>query len=181
MKTSCKKHNWETQVIGEHKLGTVCTKCGILKTEFDNMEKNDENINLTLDIENLSKEQQESIKNASAITYDGITFVRKDIVSDWMVKFTEQKLKTGEVKKWENFKVVKKFTLFPLRIYQYTSQTTWWSWMKTSYIFKTKKYPAGASNLYDWLYSFFVGYYWKNERMSGVEEYNDYLTYKNKK
>ena len=124
-------------------------------------------------------------KQQVAITYNDITFVRKDIVGGWMVKFTEQKLKdekneTNEFQKWENFKVVKRFTFFPLRIYQYSSQTTWWSWLKTSYIFKTKKYPAGASNLFDWLYSYFIGCYWLNERMSDIEEYNDYLKYKNK-
>ena len=37
MMKMCKKHNWETQLIGEHKLGTVCTKCGILKKELDKM------------------------------------------------------------------------------------------------------------------------------------------------
>lgn len=40
--------------------------------------------------------------------------------------------------------------------------------------------PAGASNLFDWLYSYFIGCYWLNERMSDIEEYNDYLKYKNK-
>lgn len=38
MMKMCKKHNWETQLIGEHKLGTVCTKCGILKKELDKMD-----------------------------------------------------------------------------------------------------------------------------------------------
>ena len=82
-----------------------------------------------------------------------------------------------EYQKWDNFKVVKKFTFFPLRIYQYSSQTTWWSWMKTSYIFKTKKYPLEATNPFNYLYSYFIGYYWKNERMSDINEYNDYLIY----
>ena len=30
----------------------------------------------------------------------------------------------GEYQKWEHFRVVKKFTILPLKIYQYTSQTT---------------------------------------------------------
>ena len=29
------KHNWETQLIEPHKLGTICTNCGILKTDWD--------------------------------------------------------------------------------------------------------------------------------------------------
>lgn len=29
------KHNWETQLIGPHKIGTICTNCGILKKEWD--------------------------------------------------------------------------------------------------------------------------------------------------
>jgi hypothetical protein len=29
------KHNWETQLIEPNKLGTICTNCGILKTDWD--------------------------------------------------------------------------------------------------------------------------------------------------
>ena len=38
-KEICKKHNWETQLIAPHKLATICTKCGILKIEWN--KKND--------------------------------------------------------------------------------------------------------------------------------------------
>jgi hypothetical protein len=84
---------------------------------------------------------------------------------------------TNKYEKWKNFKVVKRFTFFPLRIYQYSSQRTWWSWMKTSYILKDKHYPSEASNFFDWIYSYFIGYYWTNDRMSDLDEYNDYLNY----
>jgi hypothetical protein len=56
---------------------------------------NNSYVNLTLDIENLSDEQKEFIKTAGAITYDDVTFVRKDVVGNWMVKFTEQKLQNN--------------------------------------------------------------------------------------
>jgi hypothetical protein len=68
---------------------------------------------------------------------------------------------------WEHFRVVKKFTFLPLRIYQYTSQTTWWSWFETTYILQSWKIDDGFR-------SYFSGGYWKNERLSDVEEYNDY-------
>ena len=82
---------------------------------------------------------------------------------------------SNEYQKWEHFKVEKRFTLFPLRIYQWSSQTIWWSWLKTSYIFKEKRHDT--SNLFNSLYFYFAGYYWKNCRMSDIDEYNDYLTY----
>lgn len=79
--------------------------------------------------------------------------------------------------KWEHFKVVKKFTFFPLRIYQYTSQRTWWSWWRTTYILKSKCYHSEADNFFYWIISFFNGHFWENERMSDIEEYNDYIKY----
>ena len=78
--------------------------------------------------------------------------------------------------KWAKFRVIKKFTFFPLRIYQYTSQTTWWSWFKVTYIFQTKSHPSDdykRSIKWD-LYSYFYGHWWRNERMSWEDEYNDY-------
>lgn len=93
----------------------------------------------------------------------------------------EEYNKMKNYNEWENFKAVKKFTILPLRIYQYTSQTTWWSWLDTAYILKSKHYPSESSNLINWIYSYFVGYYWKNERMSWKEEYDDYINFlKNK-
>ena len=73
----------------------------------------------------------------------------------------------GEYQKWEHFRVVKKFTILPLRIYQYYSQTTWWSWLETSYILQSWKIDSSIK-------SYLFGGYWKNERMSDIEEYNDY-------
>ena len=83
--------------------------------------------------------------------------------------------------KWEEFRVIKKYTLFPLRIYCYTSQSTWWSWLKNEYILQSKKYPSEASSIKDIIYSYFYGRYYKNTRFSYEEEYNDYINYlKNK-
>ena len=78
-------------------------------------------------------------------------------------------------KKWDEFRVIKKFTLFPLRIYQYTSQTTTWSWLKNDYILQSKQYPSNAYRIKDILYSYICGYYYKNVRFSNETEYNDYL------
>ena len=85
--------------------------------------------------------------------------------------------------KWEHFRVIKKFTILPLRIYQYTSQRTWWSWLKTSYILQDWHYASEgllyySDNLIKWFKSYFFGGYWGNSRMSDVDEYNDYLNYK---
>lgn len=79
-------------------------------------------------------------------------------------------------KKWDNFRVRKRFTLFPLRIYQYTSQTTWWSWLETSYILQTKRYPSDSYNrgIIGWFNAYFYGFWWSNERISSKEEYLDY-------
>lgn len=46
------------------------------------------------------------------------------------------------IKKGYQSRIVKKFTLFPLRIYQYTSQTTWWSWMEVAYIMQCWHYAS---------------------------------------
>jgi len=48
-----------------------------------------DDINLTLEIDNLSVEKQEEIKKASAITFDGVTFIRKDIASKLIAGFHE--------------------------------------------------------------------------------------------
>jgi hypothetical protein len=76
---------------------------------------------------------------------------------------------------WEHFRVKKKFTLFPLRIYQRTSHRTWWSWLKTSYIFQEKIQHGREANIIQWLRFYFTGHYWKNERMSWLDEYYDYI------
>ena len=79
--------------------------------------------------------------------------------------------------KWEHFRLVKKFTILPLRIYQYTSQTTWWSWLNTTYILQEKCYPSDdyKRGIIGWFNAYFYGYWWKNSRMSNEEEYNDYI------
>jgi len=78
---------------------------------------------------------------------------------------------------WNHFRVIKKFTLLPLRIYQYTSQRTWWSWLKTTYILQAKRYPSDdhGRGLISWFNSYFHGHWWSNSRISNVDEYNDYL------
>jgi hypothetical protein len=73
--------------------------------------------------------------------------------------------------KWEHFKVIKKFTILPLRIYQYTSQTTWWSWFETTYILKKWEINDGIK-------TYIFGGYWKKERISDIEEYNNYINSK---
>jgi hypothetical protein len=73
----------------------------------------------------------------------------------------------GKFQKWEHFRIIKKFTLLPLRIYQYTSQTTWWSWLETTYILQSWEIGDGIK-------SYIFGGYWKNEKISDIEEYNDY-------
>jgi hypothetical protein len=83
-------------------------------------------------------------------------------------------------KKWERFRVIKKFTFFPLRIYQYTSQTTWWSWMETTYVLQIKRYHSESDNPIQYIYSYFLGHFWTNERISWEEEYNDYVNNKSK-
>ena len=125
----------------------------------------------------MSKDSQAFYVGKPFITYD-----EAEIYENNLIKFLSSPNPEFESQsRWKDFKVVKKFTFFPLRIYQYTSQTTWWSWMKTSYILKGKNYPSAASNFFNWLYSYFIGYYWKTERMSDINEYNNYLTYINKK
>lgn len=78
-----------------------------------------------------------------------------------------RKVSKGTNQEWDHCRVVKKFTILPLRIYQYTSQTTWWSWFETTYILQSWKIDDGIR-------SYFYGGYWKNERLSDVEEYNEY-------
>ena len=78
--------------------------------------------------------------------------------------------------KWEQFRVVKRFTIFPLRIYQYTSQTTWWSWLSTTYVFQS--WEKGGDDLLSCVKHYFNGGYWKNERMSDINEYNNYINSK---
>lgn len=81
--------------------------------------------------------------------------------------------------KWEHFKVIKKFTFLPLRLYQYTSQTTWWSWLSTTYILQS--WVIGGDGILNSIKHYFNGGYWRNERISDVEEYNDYIDYVNSK
>lgn len=76
---------------------------------------------------------------------------------------------------WEDFKVIKKFTIFPVRIYQYSSHRIWWSWMKTSYILQGKCYPGDEDNVLEYVEGYLYGYFYKNSRMSDKEEYEDYL------
>ena len=74
-------------------------KSPFIKIKLDDMNQvkpDNTNINLTLDITNLSDEQNESIKTASAITYGDVTFVRKNIVGDWMVKFAEKQVNNNK-------------------------------------------------------------------------------------
>ena len=60
----CKKHNWETQLIGEHKLGTVCANCGILKNKLNIMEnENREITNPNQNEKPLTKRMAEEILN----------------------------------------------------------------------------------------------------------------------
>lgn len=80
--------------------------------------------------------------------------------------------------KWDNFRVVKKFAIFPIRIYQYTSQSTWWFFLETAYILQAKHYPSESNNLIRYIKSYFMGFYWKNERASDETEYNDYINRK---
>lgn len=75
--------------------------------------------------------------------------------------------------KWNDFRVVKKFTFLPIRIHQATSQTTWWSWMSTTYILQV--WERGANGLLSYLKWYFNGGYWKNTRLSDIDEYNDYI------
>jgi hypothetical protein len=77
-----------------------------------------------------------------------------------------------EYQKWERFRVIKRFTWLPLRIELYTAQTIWWSWLETTYILQDWEVDNG-------LRSYLFGGYWKNCRVSWVEEYNDYVAYKN--
>lgn len=76
--------------------------------------------------------------------------------------------------KWEYFRVKKKFTFLPLRIYQYTSQTTWWSWFKTTYILQEKCYPSESSGI-NAISSYFIGHFWRNSRISDDTEYQNYV------
>jgi hypothetical protein len=79
--------------------------------------------------------------------------------------------------KWNHFRVIQKFTFLPLRIYQYTSQRTWWSWLKTTYVLQAKRYPSDGHGrgLIGWFNSYFYGHWWSNSRISNVDEYNDYI------
>ncbi len=79
-------------------------------------------------------------------------------------------------KKWDYFRVKKRFTLFPLRIYQYTSQTTWWSWFETTYILQVKRYPSEKykRGIIGWFNAYFYGFWWSNERIASKKEYLDY-------
>jgi hypothetical protein len=77
-------------------------------------------------------------------------------------------------------RVIKKFTFLPLRIYQYTSQTTYWSWFETTYILQEWCFPSEGfyginSNPIKRFKSYFFGGYWKNVRFSSEEEYNKKL------
>jgi hypothetical protein len=78
---------------------------------------------------------------------------------------------------WEHFRVKKKFTFLPLRICQYSSNRTLWSWMKTTYILQRKCYHADADNPINWIQSYFYNHFWENSRMSDVEEFDEYQTW----
>ena len=81
--------------------------------------------------------------------------------------------------KWEKFRVIKKFTIFPLRIYQYTSQITWWSWLSTTYILQSWEYSTNDDfMILSNIKVFFFGGYFRNSRISDKEEYEDYQKYK---
>ncbi len=64
----------------------------------------------------------------------------------------------------KQYRIIKKFTILPIKIYQYTSQTTWWSWLETTYIYQSWYY---SSNMF--------GGFWKNVRISNQDEYEQYL------
>jgi len=84
-----------------------------------------------------------------------------------------------EINKSNQHRVIKKFTFLPLRIYQYTSQRTWWSWLSTVYVFQSWHFASEgfcSDSPVKWVKSYFLGGYWKNERMSCGEEYGKYKT-----
>ena len=75
--------------------------------------------------------------------------------------------------KWNYFRVVKKFTFLPIRIHQATSQTTWWSWMSTTFIYQG--WVMDTNGLIPYLKWYFNGGYWKNIRLSNIDEYKDFI------
>lgn len=79
-----------------------------------------------------------------------------------------------KIKSNSKYRVIKKFTLLPLRIYQHTSLTTWWSWLETTYIFQCFEHANNNDKLSAQIKSFFFGGYWKNIRITNINEFNTY-------
>lgn len=98
-----------------------------------------------------------------------------------MIKeFSKKSEKSEKWDQWEHFRVIKKFTIFPLRIYQYSSQRTWWSWLSTTYILQSWEYSACYDDfaILNKIKVYFFGGYYENSRISNLEEYEEYKKYK---
>lgn len=79
-----------------------------------------------------------------------------------------------KIKANQKYRVIKKFTLLPLRIYQYTSLTTWWSWLETTYILQCFQHASEYDSTSAQIKSYFFGGYWKNIRITDIDEFNSY-------
>ena len=81
-----------------------------------------------------------------------------------------------KIKASKKYRVIKKFTLLPLRIYQSSSLTTWWSWLETTYIFQSFEHANNNDSLSAQIKSYFFGGYWENIRITDIKEFKDFFT-----